>query len=669
MKRHKIVCGLLCLVMFAFCVNAQTSKTGSATNFEFVNQNIRDILYALSTYTKIPIVADDTVSGTAVFQFAGGNFDRAFDTFLSSNRLFVDKTAEVWTVSRIKIAINDNDLITIDALDVSPFQLIERLSMKTNKTIIQDVLPSMKMSIHITDLPLFDAVEIIMKSYSDYTVVNTDKYIQVKKNINQPATIVSIATGNIKIRESGGLYEVSGEKAKLGDILNSFFSFTKKEYSSFARSDQVIERIGFSGKTFDESLELILEQASAEFAEINGVWYVFPIQQTDVMKKLRDEGKVWNKFDLKYLNSKDCISLVQSRFPGTTSILFPNGTSILLYTNEENRMEIQKYIKDIDAQVKSNPIQLKYIKTEDFFKALPPSVKKEDLIDAGNGNTFFFLGTDEKRAQLLQDLDVIDKPYKRIRYDLLIVQSQDTSDLNWGTNMDATRMSPGDMSMVTGSLGKLLSLNFDVITVFGYLFAAKMNVALAENQANIFADTTLYGLSGQEIKFQNTNTYRYRDYNIDAASGKTVYTGITRELTSGLVLNINGWVSGDGMITSTVTASVSKRGADVSSSAGNPPPTSEKIITTHVRSRSGETIVLSGLRQNDSTIVQSRTPFISKIPLIGWLFKNSDTSKENTQMVIYLVPHIDLGSNEMDSGLRTESMYTRLVVPYLGEKK
>ena len=332
-------------------------------------------------------------------------------------------------------------------------------------------------------------------------------------------------------------------------------------------------------------------------------------------------------------------------------------------------MEIQKYIKDIDAQVKSNPIQLKYIKTEDFFKALPPSVKKEDLIDAGNGNTFFFLGTDEKRAQLLQDLDVIDKPYKRIRYDLLIVQSQDTSDLNWGTNMDATRMSPGDMSMVTGSLGKLLSLNFDVITVFGYLFAAKMNVALAENQANIFADTTLYGLSGQEIKFQNTNTYRYRDYNIDAASGKTVYTGITRELTSGLVLNINGWVSGDGMITSTVTASVSKRGADVSSSAGNPPPTSEKIITTHVRSRSGETIVLSGLRQNDSTIVQSRTPFISKIPLIGWLFKNSDTSKENTQMVIYLVPHIDLGSNEMDSGLRTESMYTRLVVPYLGEKK
>ena len=42
-----------------------------------------------------------------------------------------------------------------------------------------------------------------------------------------------------------------------------------------------------------------------------------------------------------------------------------------------------------------------------------------------------------------------------------------------------------------------------------------------------------------------------------------LYDGVTREITSGLVLNIDGWVSGDGMITTTVNASVSKRGADV----------------------------------------------------------------------------------------------------------
>jgi type II secretory pathway component GspD/PulD (secretin) len=133
---------------------------------------------------------------------------------------------------------------------------------------------------------------------------------------------------------------------------------------------------------------------------------------------------------------------------------------------------------------------------------------------------------------------------------------------------------------------------------------------------------------------------------------------------SGLVLDIKGWVSGDGMITTSVTASVSKRGVDVSSSVGNPPPTSEKVLTTQVRARSGETVVLSGLRQNDSTIVEQRTPLISKIPVLGWLFKSKNNTTENTQLLIYLVPHLDLANDEYSSaGLKTASIYTRFVEP------
>jgi type II secretory pathway component GspD/PulD (secretin) len=223
--------------------------------------------------------------------------------------------------------------------------------------------------------------------------------------------------------------------------------------------------------------------------------------------------------------------------------------------------------------------------------------------------------------------------------------------------------------MVTGQLGNLLNLNFDIITVFGYQFAAKLNVAIADNQANVFADTTLFGLSGQEIKFQNTSTYRYRDSNIDPETGRPIYSGITREIVSGLVLEIKGWVSGDGMITTTVTASVSKRGADVSSVIGNPPPTSEKVLTTQVRARSGETVVLSGLRQNDTTLIEQRIPLLSKIPVLGWFFKSKNNTAENTQMIIYLVPHVDFANDEYTvSGLKTASIYTRFVEPYLEGK-
>ena len=152
----------------------------------------------------------------------------------------------------------------------------------------------------------------------------------------------------------------------------------------------------------------------------------------------------------------------------------------------------------------------------------------------------------------------------------------------------------------------------------------------------------MHGVSGREIHFQNTNTYRYRDNNVDPETGKPVYSGVTREIASGIKLDVIGWVSGDGMITSKVTASVSRRGNDTSGATGNPPPTSEKLVTTEVCGKSGEPVVLSGLVQTAESEEEKRSPFISKIPLLGNLFKAKNKTSENMQMVIYLVPHVSM---------------------------
>lgn len=121
------------------------------------------------------------------------------------------------------------------------------------------------------------------------------------------------------------------------------------------------------------------------------------------------------------------------------------------------------------------------------------------------------------------------------------------------------------------------------------------------------------------------------------------------------------------MVTSKVTAQVSRRGADVSSSMGNPPPTSEKSITTEVRSRSGEPVILSGLVQDDSAIVTERVPFFSRIPLIGHLFKAETKTNEKTEMIIYLVPHVVQETaevktqSEQDYEKRSSLLYSRLI--------
>ncbi|MCF6335636.1 MAG: type II and III secretion system protein, partial [Spirochaetales bacterium] len=143
------------------------------------------------------------------------------------------------------------------------------------------------------------------------------------------------------------------------------------------------------------------------------------------------------------------------------------------------------------------------------------------------------------------------------------------------------------------------------------------------------------------MSFKNTNTYRYRDMEVDPDTGKVESTGVTREITSGLIINLNGWVSGDQMITMEVKATVSKRGADVSSGTGNPPPTSEKIISTHIRTASGKPVVIGGLLQKDRDLVIEKVPFLGDITVLGLLFRSEVSTITNTELVIYIVPYIE----------------------------
>jgi len=320
-----------------------------------------------------------------------------------------------------------------------------------------------------------------------------------------------------------------------------------------------------------------------------------------------------------------------------------SDNSIEYLCDESTSSEIQNFITSIDSIKKTYVVQLQYIQVSDFLSNLPPFVEKDQVRPGSGVDKFYFTGTKEAYENLLQHLKDYDKPATTIRYDLLIMQYQKTDGSNWTPSLRASRLSLGDLNDATVQLGSVLDFSLDVVGAFGMKFAAQLEAAISESRAKVFADTTLTGVSGSTIHFENTNTYRYRDNNLDPDTGKPVYSGVTKEISSGLKLEVTGVVTGDGMVTSKITASVSRQGTDLSSTTGNPPPTSEKMVTTEVRSKSGEPVILSGLVQEEENHSLSRLPFLSRIPLIRHLFRASEKSKEQTEVVIYLVPSADVG--------------------------
>ena len=77
---------------------------------------------------------------------------------------------------------------------------------------------------------------------------------------------------------------------------------------------------------------------------------------------------------------------------------------------------------------------------------------------------------------------------------------------------------------------------------------------------------------------------------------------------------------------------------------------------------SGEPVVISGLIKEDITETESRVPLLGKIPLLGRLFKHTSKSKEKTEIVIYIVPHLiqDTGNSNNDL-LNIERYYQKFL--------
>ena len=370
------------------------------------------------------------------------------------------------------------------------------------------------------------------------------------------------------------------------------------------------------------------------------------------------------KYELKYIEVKKFIDALPEELKKQKINILTDINGFIIRCTQEEQKIVEEYIKILDIEKEERAILLKYISSEELLKHLPPAVNRESIVVTGNPNLIFFRGSNIKREKFLKEMELIDKPKAQIRYQLLVVQYEKSENINWAKSLEVKKAKGKPMSEFSGIMSNIFNINFDIVSKFGYQFIAKLNFELAENKARVLADTTLNGITGEEVKFQNTNTFRYIDKTLDS-NGKPLY-GSMREITSGLLLNIKGNVSGDGMITMEVNAQVSKQGSGGVTS-GVLPPTSEKIVRTKVRTPSGKPIIIGGLLQVEQNSSEKKIPGLGDIPIAGLAFKDINGSETVTEMVIYIVPYIH---REREKKMGKKERLIRLYKKYIeGEDK
>lgn len=603
--------------------------------------------------------------------------------------------------------------LTVRAVEAPIAAVAARAAAAGGRPLLFDRLPDDPVTLELPRIGVEELARLLVRRHPRFAVEADDEAVYIRDTSRRDSD-ARVRTFDVTRDASseGELYGVRAHGVPLAALLERLFSVAGREYVLLAAADREVRNVRFSGHAFDELLGRVLAAVDASFEIDEGTYYIRDLERRALLSRLEQSVRVdlrhlsvarlerllpaelsrtgalrldrrqdsvvvagsreevaaalrfiaavdrpaddrrYRRFDLEHAEVTAVLAALPERFAAVAAVRVPGANAFLARTGDIRAAELERFLGLVDRRASSRVVTLRYIRAEDLLRHLPPEVAPEHIHTTPDPRVVMVSGSAETQQALLDALEVVDKPVPQLRYQLLVIQYQEGRSVEWSPNAENARMTPGDSTVLLGRIGELLALDFDIVTSLGYRFALELSHRISEDEARVLADTTLNGISGEHVEFRNTTTFRYRDREVDPETGEAESLGVTREITSGLFVGVEGWSSGDGMITMDISATLSRRGTDVSSDGTNPPPTSERVVDTQVRTRSGRPVVIGGLMQQDVSVNRRKTPLLGSIPLLGALFQSTTRSVEETELVLYLLPVVQPGAAPPSAGER-----------------
>ncbi len=265
-------------------------------------------------------------------------------------------------------------------------------------------------------------------------------------------------------------------------------------------------------------------------------------------------------------------------------------------------------------------------------------------------------GTHTEIVQALKFLEVLDVAPKQVAIELRVMDLSKQDAINAGI----------DWNILTGGAVKILNLNNSQanpsnsvgVSLSGKNFNGDVTASLDRiaSRTNLIARPNMLALDGRQSEIFVGDIVRYIQSITNSQNGQTVTTG---EVPVGVRLSVLPRVGDDGDITLDLRPRVSILDSftDVPG-GGKLPQTSSRMAQSTISLKSGQTIAIGGLIQDEEVRNMSGIPFLMDLPFLGHLFRKTTTSKQRSEVVIFLTARSIDGPVGSDMSLPIEHEMT-----------
>lgn len=349
---------------------------------------------------------------------------------------------------------------------------------------------------------------------------------------------------------------------------------------------------------------------------------------------------------------------LDKRLEGNIMLIAPSEE---LTARETQQLQSKQQVAEL-APLQSANVQINYAKAQDLVNILKTgeggilSPRGSVSVDERT-NTLLIRDTLQSIEEAKEMIAVLDIPIKQVLIESRMVTVRDNVDeqlgVRWGfsdrQNENGISGSIEGANTIAGGtlpgVADRLNVNLPVANpagriglqvaslVDGTILDLELSALESENKGEIIASPRITVANQHEAYIEQGTEIPYVQQTSSGATSVEFKKAV-------LSLKVTPHITPDNRIILDLVVTQDTRGETVSTSTGPAVAIDTQEISTQVLVENGETIVLGGIFQQTSTDDVAKVPLLGDLPIVGNLFKTSQTINEKRELLIFVTPKI-----------------------------
>jgi type IV pilus assembly protein PilQ len=297
-------------------------------------------------------------------------------------------------------------------------------------------------------------------------------------------------------------------------------------------------------------------------------------------------------------------------------------------------------------------VKLNNRSVDSLLQALPQQIKQDlSIKEFAEQNSFIIWGDADIISNFTKTLEKIDVVVPVILIDVIIVDAGKNFEIETGLEAGikdtptatSGTINPGlDYTMGATSVNNMLSriglTNLGKVTPNFYV---KLKAMETDGKLEIRSTPQLSTMNGHSAKMSIGQTEYYREEmsNMYGSQNPQLQTQkIFKPVEAKLAVNIKPFVTGNGQVSLTIEVEQSQFTARIDEFA--PPGLESRKFSSMIRVRNQEMILLGGLEENTNSSTRNGWPFLSKVPILNWIFSHKTEKNNKSHLNIFIKPTV-----------------------------